>query len=71
MYVVFRREYNDFSLRRKRSDVKDDDLIYYNMNAKIEGRKVCYIIPDSVGKCVVACFVLNRYIFLQGLPGEV
>lgn len=67
MYVVFKKEYNDFSLRRKRSDVKDDDLIYYNMNANIEGRKICYIIPDSVGKCVVACFVLNRYIFLQSI----
>lgn len=67
MYAVFKKEYNDFSLRRKRSEVKEDDLIYYNMNAKIEGRKMCYIIPDSVGKCVIACFILNRYIFLESV----
>jgi PBSX family phage terminase large subunit len=65
MYAVFRKEYTDFSLRRKRSEVKEDDLIYYNMNAKIEGVRMCYIIPDSVGRCVVACFVLKNYVFLK------
>lgn len=65
---VFKDEYTRFSLRRKRSKIKqeNDDMKYFDYSKKVDGPKLVYILPDCVGKFVaLSCCMNNACIYIE------
>ena len=67
---VFKDEYTRFSLRRKRSKIKqeNDDMKYFDYSKKVDGPRLVYILPDCVGKFVMlSCCVSNACIYIENV----
>ena len=57
---VFQDESTRFSLKRKRSKIKQEnkDMRYYDIAKNIQGTRLVYVLPEYAGKFImVSCYV--------------
>jgi len=51
---VFEKEYTIFSNRRKRNSHKEEDMLYFNSQTKIDYKsKIVFVMPDCNGKMII------------------
>lgn len=67
IYQIFKNEYIDFSLSRKRSSVGEDELIHYKPDFELQGVRLCYLLPQSEGRAVLIRCVIGEYIYIKDI----
>lgn len=67
IYQIFKNEYIDFSLSRKRSSVGEDELIHYKPDFELQGVRLCYLLPQSEGRAVLLRCIIGEYIYIKDI----
>lgn len=60
---IFKEEYTRFSLKRKRSKTKEDDMKYFNAKLAIQfTSKLAFVMPDCNGKSIAILVKVNEFL---------
>ena len=64
---VFKDEYTRFSLKRKRSKIKQEnkDMRYFDMSKNIQGTRLVYFLPEYAGKFIIVSCYVNEGIYID------
>ena len=66
---VFKDEYTRFSLKRKRSKIKQEnkDMRYYDISKNIQGTRLVYVLPEYAGKFIMVSCYVNERIYIDNV----
>lgn len=64
---LFKEEYTRFSLRRKRSKNKEENMKYYNSQIQVQGDSVVYIMPDCNGKFIMIHSAFSNVAYIKDI----
>lgn len=66
---VFKDEYTRFSLKRKRSKIKQEnkDMRYFDMSKNIQGTRLVYVLPEYAGKFIIVSCYVNEGIYIDNV----